>query len=124
MKSAPDQRVERWFLLYEEDCCISTITLGELSYGIAKFADGIKKSNLLSQIAEWRIRFSERTYGFDAGAAITYGDLLAVARAAGKPMSIPDAQIAAIARHRDFNLCTRNTSDFQTTGLLLINPWD
>jgi predicted nucleic acid-binding protein len=32
--------------------------------------------------------------------------------------------IAALARVNDGRLATRNLTDFQTTGLELISPWD
>jgi len=38
-------------------------------------------------------------------------------------MSIPDGQIAAIARMKGFTLVTRNIKDFQYTGIPLINPF-
>jgi toxin FitB len=36
---------------------------------------------------------------------------------------VADAQIAAICRTIDATLATRNTDDFQETGIELINPW-
>jgi predicted nucleic acid-binding protein len=41
----------------------------------------------------------------------------------GRPISIADAQIAAICRARGAALATRNTKDFQDTGIELIDPW-
>jgi predicted nucleic acid-binding protein len=123
MRSEPNVAVERWFLLNEEVCRISTITIGEIAFGIAKLEVGEKKSKLLSQLTEWRVRFAQRTLSFETTAALLYGDLLANARSLGRPMSLPDAQIAAIARASEHDLCTRNTSDFSTTQINLINPW-
>ena len=39
-------------------------------------------------------------------------------------MSAPDGMIAAIARVNGGRLATRNTSDFDTTGLALTSPWE
>lgn len=40
------------------------------------------------------------------------------------PMPEMDALIAATATVRDLVLVTRNTSDFQRTGVPLLNPWE
>jgi len=42
----------------------------------------------------------------------------------GRGMSAPDGMIAAIARINGGRLATRNLTDFQTTGLELISPWE
>jgi predicted nucleic acid-binding protein len=124
MRQEPSVFVERWFLQNEETCLICTVTIAEIAYGIAKLDASDKQSKLASQLAEWRIRFARRTLSFDPSAALIYGDVLAIARAAGKPMSVPDAQIAAIASANELQLCTRNISDFSTLTLTLINPWN
>ncbi len=40
------------------------------------------------------------------------------------PMSERDALIAATARVHHMTVVTRNTSDFQSSGISLLNPWD
>jgi toxin FitB len=110
-------------LLLEEDSCLSSIAIGELAFGIAKLDAGARKSSLQAQLAEWRVRFAERTFVYDAAAAMSHGDVLATARREGRPMSMPDAQVAAIAKNESLGLATRNTKDFEITGLHLINPW-
>ena len=59
-------------------------------------------------------------FGFDS--AIHYGRIMAAARASGRPMSVPDGQIAAVALEHGFELATRNTRDFAMTNLQLIYP--
>ncbi len=123
MKAEPEVSVERWFLLNEEECCLASIAIGELAYGVAKLESGARKSKLQSQLSEWRVRFANRIHVYDVIAALVYGDMLAKARRDGQPMSVPDGQIAAIAMTQSCMLATRNTKDFETTGLSLINPW-
>ena len=44
-------------------------------------------------------------------------------REIGRPMSVPDGQIAAIARSRGYAVATRNVADFEDCGLSLVNPF-
>lgn len=61
---------------------------------------------------------------FDAMAADTYSEIVTERRNQGRPISVEDAQIAAIACARGLAIATRNTSDFEgISGLDLINPW-
>jgi hypothetical protein len=39
-------------------------------------------------------------------------------------MSLPDAQIAAIALDQGAMLATRNVKDFAGCGVKLVNPWE
>ena len=48
---------------------------------------------------------------------------MAARKALGRPMSMPDGQIAAIARTNGGAVATRNTRDFQECGLELIDPF-
>jgi hypothetical protein len=41
----------------------------------------------------------------------------------GRPMSAPGGMIAAIALAHTSPLATRNSSDFATAGIAIINPW-
>ena len=52
-----------------------------------------------------------------------YAIIAAARRAAGRPISQFDCQIAAIARARKAAVATRNTSDYEDCGIDLIDPW-
>jgi predicted nucleic acid-binding protein len=56
-------------------------------------------------------------------AAGHYAELLSDRETSGRPMSVADAQIAAIARRHGAALATRNTGDFTDTGVELLDPW-
>lgn len=60
---------------------------------------------------------------FDADAAGAYAEIVAVREAAGRPISMADAQIAAICISHDATRATRNTKDFAGTGVALVDPW-
>ncbi len=67
--------------------------------------------------------FAGRIFHFDSPAASAYADILSERRAAGRPMSQFDGQIAAIARVRGAAVVTRNVADFEGCGLVVHNPW-
>ena len=72
--------------------------------------------------------FSEDLAGrclpFDERVVEAYVQILADRTRAGRPISVEDAQIAAIALSHGLTLATRNTRDFDAIeGLSLINPW-
>jgi toxin FitB len=123
MRPVCDPAVLQWFLLNEEACCLCAIMVGELAYGIAKLDEGTRRQRLSAQLSEWRIRFSNRMLTYTDTSAIIYGDIMALRRRKGRPMSIPDGQLAAIAIQHDAVLATRNTRDFDMLEIALVDPW-
>lgn len=73
---------------------------------------------------DWRRRFADRIFGLTESAALAYGEIMESAARRGRAMSAPDGMIAAIARVNGGRLATRNLTDFETTGLNLMSPWD
>ena len=45
-------------------------------------------------------------------------------REIGLPMSVPDGQIAAIARLNHLAVATRNVPDFEHCGIEVLNPFE
>lgn len=66
---------------------------------------------------------ADRIFAFDSDAARVFGGIVAHRRVMGRPISHPDAQIAAIAQVRRAKLATRNVDDFRDCGLDILNPW-
>ncbi|MBA2919179.1 PIN domain-containing protein [Sphingomonas sp. MAH-20] len=124
MKEAANPAVERWYLLNEEETVLPSIALAELTYGVARLSTGAKRRMLEARLTEWRVRYSGRTVPFGPAAAMRYGPMLASVVASGRTMSLPDAQIAAIALEEDALVATRNIADFEPSGVSLVNPWD
>ncbi len=67
--------------------------------------------------------FQGRTLPFDSEAARLYAKIASSRRANGKPISVPDAQIAAIVLAYKAVLATRNIMDFSGCGIQIVNPW-
>jgi predicted nucleic acid-binding protein len=67
-------------------------------------------------------RRHQRRVGADAAVAVSGRGRLGRDRA-GPPIDGFDAQIASICRVHRAGLATRNTKDFQDTGIDVIDPW-
>ncbi|MBA2652540.1 MAG: type II toxin-antitoxin system VapC family toxin [Tatlockia sp.] len=125
MKSIPTPNLISWIdqqsviQLY-----VSTVTIAEISYGINVLSAGNRR-NLLEDSFNKVLRdaFEHRILSFDEAAAHFYGKIMSRRKEIGKPLSIPDGQIAAIARANSLAVATRNIKDFSDCGLDLINPF-
>ena len=67
--------------------------------------------------------FGGRVIPFDSYAAKAYAAIAAARRAAGRPISHADCQIAAIARALGASVATRDLDGFEECGIEVINPW-
>lgn len=126
VKPSPSPAVITW--LNQQDGAelfVTTITIGELCFGLEMLPDGKRKSALSAAIQRFLAQaFSGRVLPYDAESAQTYGVLMASRRTSGRPIAAPDGQIAAVARRHQFELATRNTKDFEGCGIGLINPFE
>jgi predicted nucleic acid-binding protein len=101
---------------------ISPITLQEIEVGILRIERrDVAKGALLRRWMNDHIipEFSERTLPIDAAIAFRCASLHV-------PITRPDndAWIAATALVHNMTVVTRNTVDFEPTGVRLLNPWD
>ncbi|MFA5506015.1 MAG: PIN domain-containing protein [Vulcanimicrobiota bacterium] len=81
-----------------------------------------------ASLTEWlthRVRpiFEGRTLPISEDIMLKWRLLVEEGRKAGHTFSQPDLIIAATALHHDLTLVTRDTGDFQRTGVQLLNPW-
>ncbi|NLF98460.1 MAG: type II toxin-antitoxin system VapC family toxin [Candidatus Riflebacteria bacterium] len=126
MRSAPEPRVVSWLDAYDElDVWVSSITVAEIFLGIALLPAGKRRSSLVEVSDQMFLRdFHDRCLPFDQSAAMKYAAIVAERKRKGRPISVEDAQIAAIAIVGGLTLATRNTKDFaDIEGLQTMNPW-
>jgi predicted nucleic acid-binding protein len=127
MRMKPDSRVVKWLDEQPEwDVWISAVTAAEIRLGIYLLPEG-KRKQLLLESAEKMFRedFKDRCLPFDCEASSEYGLIVAGRSRQGHPISVEDAQIAAIAVTCGLTLATRNTRDFvDIAGLNVLNPFD
>ncbi len=104
-----------------EPIYLSAITIGELRRGVELIrhrGDETQAAVLENWLAIIVSEFADRILAFDTEAAQVWGRLRVP-----DPSHAIDKQIAAIALVNDMAVVTRNTADFEGTGLQLINPF-
>jgi hypothetical protein len=103
----------------------TAISEAEMLYGVALVPFGRRREDLRRAVlTAFSTVLAGRVLPFDSAAAAAFADWAADRRRAGKPVGMPDLQIAAIARSRGAAaIATRNTRDFAGCGVPLIDPW-
>ena len=122
-KPAPSKRVVEWLAKNEQLLALSTVTLAELRYGVARLPEGARKASLLRFWQATKEKFKGRIFAFDERAAEVYGDIAANAERLGRRFNIADAQIAATARVHKMPVATRDKRDFEASGVSVVDPW-
>jgi len=113
-----DQAVATWMQSNENDLAISAWTLAELWHGVIKADPHGKKreQELFRKISEMVVLpFSRET-------AVHLAELFHRQEKRGVRMKMKDCVIAATALEHNLTLATGDVSDFQHTGLKLVNP--
>ena len=125
MRPRPNPDVIMWLNVQQSaEIFLSSISIAEIGYGLYILPNG-KRKQLLQQRFEKFVKnaFSFRVLSFTEQSARAYAGLMGERRLLGRPMSIPDGQIAAIVLINGFAGATRNIKDFEYCGLELINPF-
>jgi predicted nucleic acid-binding protein len=121
----PNAGVQAWFAAQDPGRLFVTATvIGELAAGIAAMPRGRRRVAFEDWLRDLvGTRFAGRVLAYDADAALIYGGLVAAARAQGRTPPIGDAQIAAVARREGMAVATRNGRDFESLGVVVVDPW-
>jgi len=104
-----------------ETCFISAMTLFELERGVLRIErrDQAQGGHLRLWLRETVLpSFEQRILAMTDDVALRCASLHIP-----DPQSERDAWIAATALVRRLTVVTRNTADFQSTGVTLLNPW-
>jgi len=125
MKPRPNAGVVTWLATVDEDrVYISVVTLTELRYGTERMAAGSRRKRLEDWLQrELPIRFDGRILPVDETIGDASGRIVARSEAAGRPIEVIDAFLAATAEVHRLTLVTRNQSDFQAVLKTTLNPW-
>ena len=125
MRPCPNNNVLNWLdNQYIEDLYISSISIAEIYLGIALLPEGQRKVALTLAANDALIAFSNKPLDFTQKAAREYADIVASRTRLGRPISVEDAQIAAIVRANNASVVTRNVNDFEAINVTIINPFN
>jgi hypothetical protein len=126
MKARPAEAVIGWLNTQPSNrLFVSAVTIGEIAYGLHILPDGKRRAGLHERFERFiALAFDQRVLGYDERAARIYGELMGERRELGRPMSIPDGQIAAIARRDHLAMATRNVFDVEGCGIEVVNPFE
>lgn len=126
LRKAQNQRADKHVIAWSNsvdvsELFISAVTILELEKGILQIErkDAKQGKALRSWFEEQVIpAFTGKTLAIDTDVA-----LKCVTLHVPKPKSERDALIAATAIVHNMTVVTRNTKDFENSGVLLLNPW-
>lgn len=114
-------RIEQWFRQRQDDeIYLSVITIGEIERGIQLQAsvNPTFSADLKAWLSHTESVFTDRILDFDSHDARTWGRL-----SAELGHDNADLMIAASAINRSATVVTRNVSDFEPTGVQILNPF-
>jgi len=126
MRAEVSKQVIAWLDLQAvSSLFICAITRAEIELGLCLLPEGKRKEQLKQAAQEMFDEFAGRCLPFEESSAIHYARLVAHRQKTGRPISVEDAQISAVALTHGMKLATRNTKDFTSIEKLkLINPWN
>lgn len=124
VKPRPSESLLAWMAAQrDEHLFIASLTLAEIRRGILDKPKGKRRT----QLDAWfsgpegpQVLFAGRILPFDEKAGLVWAELMAEARASGRPRSGLDMIIAAVAGANDCVVVTDNEKDFG--GVQIINP--
>jgi predicted nucleic acid-binding protein len=125
-KGEPDDKCVAWLHHHAGDCCLTTITLAEMRFGVERLPEGKRQRDLARKYDFLRQDFGDWILEFDEAAATEFGRYAAEFEAARGAKGLEDAdlrdlQIAAIARSQGWIVATRNARHFPFVET--VNPW-
>lgn len=126
IRPVPDATVVDWCrATKKEQLFLSVVSLGEIRKGLTIMPAGSRRDQIEKTIntlvPEW---FSGRILPMSQAIAERWGVLEGQRQLLGRPLHVPDAQIAATALEYNVILVTRNVKDFQHLDLPIVNPWE
>ncbi|CCV10075.1 type II toxin-antitoxin system VapC family toxin [Mesorhizobium sp. STM 4661] len=125
-RTIPDPNVVEWFRTQDLlDLYLCGPVVVEQSFGAETFLNKTGSDRHVRALDNLITRqFSGRIVEFSGSIPRLAGRLRAMREKIGRPISLPDAMIAAICLTHDATLATRNIRDFDGLDLKLVNPFE
>ena len=103
---------------------ISVVSIGEISKGIHLLDKGRRQHELLNWLQTIEKNYKQSILKIDVETVRIWGECTALAQKKGRIVGASDGLIAATALRHGMHVATRNMSDLEPTGVMLINPWE
>lgn len=120
-KPVPSSKVIDWLSANEVNLVVDSIILGELCIGILALPRGRKRV----QLEQWfgALVQTIECLPWDATISRRWAKLVVDLRQQGVTFTLLDGMIAATALVHDLIVVTRNTRDFNKTGVKVMDPF-
>jgi tRNA(fMet)-specific endonuclease VapC len=118
IKKKPEKVIKRFLKMKPDSIAISSITVSELYYGVAK---SIKPNENTIALEQFILPLTVINYNKED--SISYGKLRAKLEHKGKLIGAMDMLIAAQALSRDLILVTNNEREFKKVEGLSVENW-
>jgi predicted nucleic acid-binding protein len=125
MRKQPDETVLRWAGARRAATLYMTaVTQAEILRGLGLLPGGARRRDLEKRFSAFLDEgFGNRILPFTRESAAAYEPIYTGRMRAGLGIGELDLLIAAIAAEHGATIATRNTGDFEGTGVRLVNPW-
>jgi len=126
IRPKPKQKIINWLRSRDEnDLYLSVLTIGEIYKGIEKLGDSDRRKKIQLWVEhELMRRFGDRILPVNSQVAMVWGQIQAQAEKRGWAMPTVDGLIAATGLAFNMVVVTRNVSDMEASGAVLVNPWE
>jgi toxin FitB len=120
-KPVPNNKVIDWLTANEGNLVVDSIIVGELYVGILALPRGRKRT----QLEQWfgDVVQTIDCLPWDATISRRWAKLVVNLKQKGDKLPLLDSMIAATALQHDLTVATRNTRDFNKTGVQVLNPF-
>jgi toxin FitB len=121
-KQAADSRVVTWLNANESNLIVDSIIIGELRIDILALPRGRKRDRL----EQWYETVVDTIdcIPWDAAISQRWAALVVELKRKGQSVPLLNGMIAATALQHELIVATRNTRDFQITGVKTFNPFE
>jgi predicted nucleic acid-binding protein len=120
-KPVPNNKVIDWLTANEGNLVVDSIIVGELYVGILALPRGRKRT----QLEQWfgDVVQTIDCLPWDATISRRWAKLVVDFKQKGDKLPLLDSMIAATALQHDLTVATRNTRDFNKTGVKVLDPF-
>ncbi len=108
-----------------EDLYVSSVTLAEIRFGIELVSGASRRAELNDWLThKVRPMFEQRVLAVSEDVMFKWRLLVEQGRKAGHTFSQPDLIIAATALQHGLTVISRDTDEYETAGVSVLNPWE